>query len=521
MTRKTGIVLIISLGSTEAAAENCSAMPEDGQRYTIVNYSSGMALDVEAQSALPGANVLSWSSKGSANQQFDLHKTGEGYWTIRAAHSGLNLDVLNFSQANGANIIQWEPTGTPNQQWLLKKSSLGAFNLVARHSGKSLTVASGEQGANIYQNTDRANKSQRWYFNPVNARCGETSDVNGFAAMKGKDGLNTTTGGGNANPILANSCDQLISAVSSDEKAVVLVPENTTLDCHTPRRPQAACAIQCPAYADNPDKIFYRIPVGNQRCSELGAANDKLTYRSRNDRRIHVGSNTSIVGLGAGSGISGASLILDNAQNIVIRNLTIEDVNPALVEAGDGISLANGSHVWLDHLRFRKISDGHVDMKNSQNITLSWNHFDGFNPAVCGSQHHYTNLVQQTQVTFHHNFWDKVSGRNPKLIDYRTRAHIFNNYWRNVTYFAVSADEGAQGKLEANYFENSAKPHWNNGSGYLDADIAGNRYTGISATDSYKDTGVWWVLSDTPMYRYTLDSVDSLPARLKAQSGPQ
>ena len=234
-----------------------------------------------------------------------------------------------------------------------------------------------------------------------------------------------------------------------------------------------------------------------------------------------MGSNTSIVGLGAGSGISGASLILDNAQNIVIRNLTIEDVNPALVEAGDGISLANGSHVWLDHLRFRKISDGHVDMKNSQNITLSWNHFDGFNPAVCGSQHHYTNLVQQTQVTFHHNFWDKVSGRNPKLIDYRTRAHIFNNYWRNVTYFAVSADEGAQGKLEANYFENSAKPHWNNGSGYLDADIAGNRYTGISATDSYKDTGVWWVLSDTPMYRYTLDSVDSLPARLKAQSGPQ
>ncbi|OZG70404.1 pectate lyase [Hahella sp. CCB-MM4] len=509
------------MSSTSVFAENCSEMPVSGKLYSIINYSSGAAIDVEKKSKDALANVISWEYRGGSNQHFYLHETADGYWTIRAAHSGMNLDVLGSSTSNGGNIIQWNPTGSANQEWRLKQSSNGAYNIVSRSSRLSLTVAGSYRGANIYQNADEANASQRWYFNPVDSTCGEQGDMGGFASVAGKDGLHTTTGGGNATGVIVRSCDALVTAVSSERPGVIYIPDNTTINCHTANRRQVACAIKCPSYSGDSNKTFYRVPVGSQTCTELGSNTDSVVYRNRNDRHIHVKSNKSIIGLGPNAQITGASFTLGNSKNVIIRNLTIKNVNPGLVEAGDGITLDNSSHIWLDHLKFQNISDGHVDMKNSQNVTLSWNQFDGYNPLVCGNQHHYTSLVQDTQVTLDHNFWNNVSGRNPKIVGSNTRAHIFNNYWRNVTYFAISVDQQAQARLESSFFENSTKPHWNHGGGYLDADIASNRYTGRSATDSYKDSGSPWVLSDTPQYPYSLDSADSLPEILKAGSGPQ
>jgi len=203
-----------------------------------------------------------------------------------------------------------------------------------------------------------------------------------------------------------------------------------------------------------------------------------------------------------------------------VRNLTLENINPGLIEAGDGITVNNASHIWIDHVRFNLISDGHVDIQNSKNVTLSWNRFDGTNPAVCGNQHHYTNAVSNSQVTLHHNFWNKTSGRNPKLDGAATRAHLYNNYWLDVTYFAINANNSAQGKIEGNYFANASRPHWAEATGLLDANIASNRYTGISATDPYRHTGAR-VFGDISLYRYTLDPVDQLPAQLSAGAGPR
>ncbi|UUZ56960.1 hypothetical protein LP419_19815 [Massilia sp. H-1] len=152
-----------------------------------------------------------------------------------------------------------------------------------------------------------------------------------------------------------------------------------------------------------------------------------------------MGSNKTLQGLGQDARLIGASLNLSKAKNVIIRNLAIENINPGLVEAGDAITLDHASHVWIDHVRFNLISDGHVDIKNSQNVTLSWNRFDGINPAVCGSQHHYTSAIVDSRVTMHHNFWNKTSGRNPKLDGAATRVHLYNNVWQDITYFAINA----------------------------------------------------------------------------------
>lgn len=509
-------LLAVSLAAPSQAA-NCTAAPISGQLYSIVSLANGKSLDVTAASTTAGTKLQLWGYGGGNNQQFYIREAGNGYWTITAKHSNLLLDVSGRSLSDGASILQWTATGATNQQWQLKQSTTGAFNIVSRNSGKSITAASGDHAAAIYQATDTASGLQRWYLNPLSIACGNSPS--GFAAQSGSDGLSTTTGGGNATAQTVTSCSALNTALRSTSAAVIHIPNNTTIDCRTSARTQVACPIACPSYQD-PGKTFYRVPVGTQTCTELGASSNATVNRTRNETSLKVASNKTLLGLGSNVKILGGSLDLSNARNVILRNFTLENINPGLIEAGDGVTLNNSSHIWIDHVRFNLISDGYVDVKNSSNVTLSWNHFNGYNTAVCGNQHHYTNAVDNSQVTFHHNFWDRASGRNPKLDGVSTRAHLYNNYWLNITYFAINVNAAAQAKVEGNYFANSARPHWNAGNGYIDANISSNRYTGISATDSEKDTGNS-VFGDLSLYQYTLDNVDNLPSVLSAKTGPQ
>lgn len=507
----------LCLIAAPARAANCGADIVDGQLYSIANTASGKVLDIVAGSVQAGAALQQWGYAGGAHQQFYVRSLGNGYWAMQRKDSRMLLDVRDASTSDGARVLQWLPNGGHNQQWQLKKSSTGAYNVVARHSGKSLTVADTGSAAPVYQAADGAARTQRWFFNPVASGCGAAPD--GFAAQSGPDGLGTTTGGGSAAPVTVTSCSALVGALGSNAPAVLQVPAGTVIDCRTPARSQAACAIACPGYQDA-GKTIYRIPVGEQTCKDLGSPSETRFSRSRNEINIQVASNKTLLGMNGEAKIIGATLNLGNAKNVIIRNLSIENINPGLVEAGDGITLNNASHVWIDHVRFSMISDGHVDIQNSRNVTLSWNRFDGTNPAVCGNQHHYTNAIVNSRVTLHHNFWDKTSGRNPKLDGAATRAHIYNNYWRDISYFAINANALAQARIEGNYFENASRPHWNAGTGLLDAPAGSNLYTGMSATDPYRHTGAQ-VFGDLALYPYTLDPADQLPARIGAGAGPR
>lgn len=518
MTARFALLLAaLLLWSTgRATAANCRADVVDGQLYSIANLGSAKVVDVEAGSVQAGAALQQWSYAGGPHQQFYLRSLGNGYWTIQGRQSGMLLDVSGAGPGDGAKILQWPVTNGFNQQWLLKKSTTGAYNVVARHSGKSLTVGATDSGARLYQQSDSASALQRWFFNPVHGSCG---GADGFASQAGPDGLAGTNGGGAAPPVTVASCSALVSALQSSAPAVVQVAAGATIDCRTPARSQSACAISCPSYQD-PGKMIYRIPVGAQTCQELGAVNETRYSRTRNEISIKVASNKTLRGLDANARILGATLNLSQARNVIVRNLTLEQINPGLVEAGDAITLNQSSHIWIDHVRFHLISDGHVDIDNSQNVTLSWNRFDGANPAVCGAQHHYTSAIVNSRVTLHHNFWNRTSGRNPKLDGANTRAHLYNNYWLDTTYFAINAGAGAQARVEGNFFANAARPHWNTGTGLIDAPGGSNRYTGLSALDPYRHTGAY-VFGDVALYPYTIDPVDQVPALLGAGTGPR
>jgi pectate lyase len=544
---------------------------------------SGRVVDVSGWSTADGANIHQWDYHGGSNQQWQLKHSSTGAFNIVSRHSGKSLTVANAT--NGGNVYQQSDSASPNQRWYFNPvdtSCGGADNSGTDDNGMTTSVNLNAKGGNGYidlswsvkgdissvqimRDTDanpqgrgriatlsgasrsyrdtRVSKGVRyWYwvkYTDINGSNGnsnagsagpsasdsspgtDTVKMIGFAAQSGNDGLSTTTGGGNARPITVTSCDALVSALSASGAVVVHIPANTTIDCRTNQRTQQACKIHCPSYSDDPNKLFYRIPVGNQTCTELGSkSNSDLVNRTRNETVIHVKSNKTLEGIGANTKLVGANLYLQDVKNIIIRNLSIENVNPGLIEAGDGISMNNTSHVWLDHLRFSLISDGHIDMYDSHNVTLSWNLFKGENTAVCGGKHHYTQLIFNSQVTLHHNEWRNISGRNPKIDGSESRVHLFNNFWKNVTYFSIGVGGGAQAKVEGNYFENAAKPHWDTGNGLIDADLTSNRYTGISAKDPDRDTGSR-VFSDINLYRYTLESASNIPNIVDKGVGPK
>ena len=176
----------------------------------------------------------------------------------------------------------------------------------------------------------------------------------------------------------------------------------------------------------------------------------------------------------------------------------------------------NSSHIWIDHMRFALISDGYTDMVTVKNVTLSWNHFDGYNEASCDNHHSYVMFADDTTVTFHHNFFDQGGGRNPKLNKSETRAHLYNNYWYDITYFALNTGNDAQARIEGCYYDGVSRPHWNE-SGAIDANMSTNVYVNTS-TSSYADTGD--TVFDVP-YAYTVDSASSLPSVLSSGTGPQ
>ena len=295
----------------------------------------------------------------------------------------------------------------------------------------------------------------------------------GFASVNAL-GNNGTTGGAGGAVVTVTTRAQLIQYATDDTPRIIQIPQGTTIDLT--------------------DGTFN---VGTMTVGRYGGVyycgqiNNVITENGG----VAVGSNKTIIGLGTGANLVGQSLLIANKANVIVRNLTISDVNTGIVEAGDGITVNNSHHVWIDHCTFRRISDGYIDIVGAspRYITVSWCHFDGYDLEVCSPhKHHYVNGFGSTSalmVTLHHNYFDRSSGRNPHVSGAGSMLHVFNNYYRDISFYCVASEDAAQTRLERCYFENSQHPHYYNYNlatpqyaGALQTVISENVYTGVSAT---------------------------------------
>ena len=183
--------------------------------------------------------------------------------------------------------------------------------------------------------------------------------------------------------------------------------------------------------------------------------------------RIRVGSNTTIVGLGKKARVRGGWLdirgtpgVSGSRTNIIVRNITFQDTTDCFPQWSptdgalgswnalyDSISLRDSDHVWIDHNVFEdkesadetlprlfgvifQVHDGLLDITNASDlVTVSWNRFRRHDKTMLiGSSDGATADRGKLRVTLHHNLFDKLGQRAPRVRF--GQVHVFNNYYK-------------------------------------------------------------------------------------------
>lgn len=173
---------------------------------------------------------------------------------------------------------------------------------------------------------------------------------------------------------------------------------------------------------------------------------------------LEVGSNTTLIGGGAGATLHGIGLNINGKENIIIRNLTIHHADP------DGIAGRNTHHVWVDHCDIYSTDeatkedwDGLIDFTiGSSYITVSYCYIHDHHKCCLlssGTQHFED--YGKNRTTYHHNAFRLVDQRNPR-IGYGL-GHVFNNYYEKIGSYCIGGFTQARIVAERNYFSSSAK----------------------------------------------------------------
>jgi pectate lyase len=199
-----------------------------------------------------------------------------------------------------------------------------------------------------------------------------------------------------------------------------------------------------------------------------GAAVIRVNGTITGNEAIRVASNKTIVGapgarlVGIGFSI-GRSSAFGQISNVIIRNLIMEKplapIDKVLVQYG-------AHHVWIDHNEFFSdlnngvdFYDGQIDITHGADfVTVSWNVFhDHFKNSLVGNSENTGDEDSgHLRVTYHHNLFTRVDGRNPS-IRFGT-GHIYNNHYLNIPDYGIASRQNAQVRVENNYFDNVEMP---------------------------------------------------------------
>jgi pectate lyase len=174
---------------------------------------------------------------------------------------------------------------------------------------------------------------------------------------------------------------------------------------------------------------------------------------------ILVNSNKTIYSRVGATIRRGALRIANGKRNIVIRNLAFRDLwvldpTGAYDTYGwDYIGIEAGSHhIWVDHCDFEQSYDGAVDIKGASDfVTVSWNIFRTQKKCnLVGASDSATTDRGHLNVTFHHNWYDRVDERIPRMRF--GNAHVFNLYCNNLGGKGIQSTTEAATLVENVYF---------------------------------------------------------------------
>jgi pectate lyase len=284
-------------------------------------------------------------------------------------------------------------------------------------------------------------------------------------AVVSADGVETTTGGGDGEVVIAQTRDELASYAGSSEPMYIIVEGTLSGDS------------------------------------------------------VDVNSNKTIIGAGAGATLDGIMLSMKGKSNIIIRNLTIKN-------ALDGIATRGTHHVWIDHLDVSNCGDGLIDITNESDYhTVSWTRFsDHHKTMLLNSGTSKPEDADDLNTTLHHNWWDGSDTRNPRA-GYGD-IHVFNNMYNNNDY-GIGLHSQCMVLSENNYFQDTNDPiHQMYREDPTDihhgfAKEVGSIFDGASGDrDNENDLMTVDFEQQYYLYNFALDEAVDVPDLVKAHAGP-
>ena len=175
-----------------------------------------------------------------------------------------------------------------------------------------------------------------------------------------------------------------------------------------------------------------------------------------NTDEIIIRSNKTLIGTSDSAHIEGIGVKINEARNVIIRNITFSKVIQF-----DEIEINGASrNIWIDQCDFFTdldndvdYYDGLLDIKNQSTfITVSWSRFHDHQKCILISSGDQEFADSVIRITFHHNYFYNCNSRLPSIRF--GMAHIFNNLYYN-TGTAINSRMNACVRVEKNYFKDA------------------------------------------------------------------
>ena len=452
----------------------------------------------------------------------------------------VQIDDLDKSYYSGSDWKSKPQVG--NNSWKNKGRDLSQWG-----GATTLSYANNKMPSGGALNGFAANTQAKWIWTSAEA---DPTAVLLFTFYVKAEGFGASATGGDAGKIvIASDSATIRKHLQSTDAVTILVPEgtydfrrfrNAVTDANKQGRTWCKMACTEKNAVTGKTNTFYRIAFEKNSCASLGESGVQIVQESENLQKwenwITTKANKTLVGMGRGANLRGAAIAVrsnEGASNHIYRNLAIYDVNPHLIEGGDGLETVGtaSNHVkkfWADHISYKWISDG-MDMEFVDDATISYLDFDGANEYNCWGNDPYMALVEDAHLTYANNYWHNTYGRVPKVTGENngSQVHLYNQYVDYNRFFVAGANgHSASAKAYVRY-ENS---YINNGQGYL-AEWGDNGYVyfsdvtfggGTKQQHRYNGTvtqGVPKAETFNPSYSFVKRTVANLPTEMKSLTG--
>jgi hypothetical protein len=157
-------VKLVKANVTTSSSTGSVATIENGATYKIINFNSGLSLDVNAISQDDGAAIIQWTYNGGNNQHWLVDSLTDGYYKITATHSSKALEIAGSSTTAGSGADQFSWSAGNNQMWKIEPAGDGTYKITNKLSGMVLQVSgsSTSNGAEVQQASWSNQSNQKW-----------------------------------------------------------------------------------------------------------------------------------------------------------------------------------------------------------------------------------------------------------------------------------------------------------------------------------------------------------------------